>query len=260
MSNKLLDEHYTYFNDLKDSYGNVILDPDSAKIATAIILGLALVIIGCILKRRLNSNLKIENEVIPTGKFSCFSFFDFFIEKFIAFYDSVVGDKERAHLPFIATVFMFILFSNLLGLVPGVPAITSTVQINVALAVVTFIYFNYQGVKTHGFLGYMKHFCGPMLALAWFMFPLEIFSTSLRILTLNLRLYWNITADHLMLSIVTDNVVSYIVPALLYILGIFVSFMQAFVFTTLNMVYIKLATEHEGGHDDDAHEATSHVA
>lgn len=251
MSNKLLDEHYTYFQG--------ILEPDNAKIATAIILGLVLIITGCILKRRLNTSSKIDNEVVPTGKFSCFSFFDFFVEKFISFYDSVVGDKERAHLPFIATVFMFILFSNLLGLIPGVPAITSTVQVNVAMAIVTFIYFNFQGVKAHGFLGYLKHFCGPLLALSWFMFPLEIFSTTLRILTLNLRLYWNITADHLMLSIVTDKVISYFVPSLLYILGVFVSFMQAFVFTTLNMVYIKLATEHEGGHDSKEHEA-EHVA
>lgn len=243
--NKLLDHHYTYFSG--------ILEPDKAKIVTAIILGVILYIIGCILRIKLNSNSKLEKEVVPSGKFTCFSFFDFFVEKFIAFYDSVIGDKERAHLPFIATVFVFILFSNLIALIPGVPAITTTVQINVAMALVTFIYFNYQGVKAHGFFGYLKHFCGPMLALSWLMFPLEIFSTTLRILTLNLRLYWNITADHLMLSIVTDNVCKYIVPSLLYFLGVFVSFMQAFVFTTLNMVYIKLASEHEGEHKEDEH-------
>lgn len=241
--NKLLDHHYTYLSG--------VLRPDHAKILTAIILGLVLYVLGCFLRRRLNNQAKLESEVIPSGKFSCFSFFDFFVEKFISFYDSVVGDKERAHLPFIATVFMFILFSNLLGLIPGIPAITTTVQVNVAMAIVTFLYFNIQGVKTHGFWGYMKHFCGPMLALAWLMFPLEIFSTTLRILTLNLRLYWNVTADHLMLSIVTDNVCKYFVPSLLYVLGVFVSFMQAFVFTTLNMVYIKLATEHEEKHETE---------
>lgn len=239
--NKLIDGHYTYFNSLVEAG---VLTPPKVKMVIAIILGLFLYLLGCSLRRRLNSEEKIKKEIIPSGKFTGFSFFDFFIGKFMGFYDTVLGDKERVHLPFIATVFMFILFSNLLALIPGMPAITTTVQVNVGMALVTFIYFNYQGVKAHGFLGYLKHFCGPMLAIAWLIFPLEIFSTTLRILTLNLRLYWNVTADHVMLSVVTDNVCKYFAPSLLYILGVFVSFMQAFVFTTLNMIYINLATDH----------------
>ncbi len=239
--NKLLDGHYTYFNSLVETG---VLTPAKAKIITAIILVLFLYLLGCFLRKKLDSNEKLEKEIIPDGKFTGFSFFDFFIGKFIGFYDSIIGDKEREHLPFIMTVFIFILFANLLALFPGMPAVTTTVQVNVGMALVTFIYFNYQGVKAHGFWGYLKHFCGPMLAIAWLIFPLEIFSTTLRILTLNLRLYWNVTADHVMLSVVTDNVCKYFAPSLLYILGLFVSFMQAFVFTTLNMIYINLATDH----------------
>lgn len=234
--------HFTYLSP-------IVENADEQKIITAVLLGLALYGVGCYCKKKIDCKKGMDDNIIPDGKITCFSFFDVFVEKFISFFDSVLGKENRKHLPFMATVFMFVLFSNLLGLIPGVPAITTTVQVNVAMAIVTFIYFNFQGVKEHGFLGYLKHFCGPIVFLAWFMFPLEIFSTTLRILTLNLRLYWNITADHLMLGIITDSVCPYFAPALLYILGIFVSFMQAFVFTTLNMVYIKLATEHEEAHE-----------
>ncbi len=236
--------HFTYLTPF-------IENQDEQKIITAIILGLILWGIGCFCRKKISTAQQIDKNIIPNGKITCFSFFDFFVEKFTNFFDSVLGRENRRHLPFIATIFMFILFANLIGLIPGIPAITTTVQVNVAMAIVTFIYFNVQGVKEHGAFGYFKHFCGPIVFLAWFMFPLEIFSTTLRILTLNLRLYWNVTADHLMLSIITDNVCPYFIPAVLYVLGVFVSFMQAFVFTTLNMVYIKLATEHEEAHEGE---------
>ena len=76
------------------------------------------------------------------------------------------------------------------------------------------------------------------------MFVIEILSVSMRVLTLNLRLYWNMTADHTVLSIFTD-LTKFIVPVVFYGLGTFVCFMQAFVFSTLTMVYILLATQHE---------------
>jgi F-type H+-transporting ATPase subunit a len=85
--------------------------------------------------------------------------------------------------------------------------------------------------------------------MAPFMFVLEIFSISLRILTLNLRLYWNIKADHVVVSTFTD-LLGHGLPAGFYVMGTFVSFMQAFVFTTLTMVYILLASQHD---EEEAH-------
>ena len=92
----------------------------------------------------------------------------------------------------------------------------------------------------------MKHFAGPVWWLAWFILPLELFGTVLRILTLNLRLYWNITADHVVLGIMSE-LVPFVVPVIFYALGTFVCFMQAFVPTVLTMIYIMLATQHEEG-------------
>lgn len=219
-------------------------DPNWQKFAGAVAIGAGLIIAGRAAAARLRSPEAVSESVVPEEKFTLFAFFDLFVSAFVRFYDSILGSEDRKHLPFVATVFIFIFTSNLLGLVPGVPAVTTTVWVNVAMAVVVFIYFNWQGVKANGLWGYLKHFCGPLWYLAPFMFFLEAFSTCLRILTLNLRLYWNITADHKVLEAFTDFG-GIGVPVLIYVLGTFVCFMQAFIFTTLTMVYILLATQHE---------------
>ena len=220
-------------------------NPEYQKFGVAIALGLVLILIGKGLTKKLSSDAGIEKAVIPPRKANIFASVDFLLETFLNYQDSILGKENRKYAPFTATVFFFILIANLIGLIPGIPAITTTVWINVAMALVVFVYFNYQGVKANGALGYLAHFCGPFWWLAWLIFPIEIVSTFIRILTLNLRLYWNITADHIVLGIFTD--LAWIVPIVFYILGTFVCFMQAFVFTTLTMVYILLATQHEEG-------------
>ena len=218
-------------------------DPDLQKLIGAAVVGGGLLLIGSALTKRLKTNAGIEQELIPPQKAGVFGFADFAVEGFIKFYDSILGSHNRKHLPFVASIFFFIFVSNLLGLIPGVPAITTTVWVNVAMALVVFVYFNLQGIKEQGLGNYLKHFCGPLLILAPLIFPIEILSVCMRILTLNLRLYWNITADHMVLEIFTE-MLGPILPIPFYILGTFVSFMQAFVFATLTMIYILLATEH----------------
>ena len=112
------------------------------------------------------------------------------------------------------------------------------------MALVVFLLFNWAGVREQGVLSYLKHFCGPVIFVAPLVFPLEILSTCLRILTLNMRLYWNISADHLVLATFTD-LTKYVVPVAFYAMGAFVCFMQAFVFGTLTMIYILFAVQHE---------------
>ena len=242
--------HTTYLKFLPgvSSFTQLADWPSWEKLITACVLGLLLVLIGKKAAARIASREALNSALIPPAKPGLFGFFDLFIEGFVAFYDSIIGRHDRKHLPFVAAIFMFILSANFLGLVPGMPAITTTVWINVAMALIVFVYFNWQGVLAHGFIGYLKHFCGPVWWLAWLMFPLEILSTSLRVLTLNLRLYWNITADHIVLGIFTD-LVPLVVPIAFYFLGTFICFMQAFVFTTLTMIYVLLATQHEEEHE-----------
>lgn len=221
-------------------------------LAMAVVGGLVLA--GVKISRRLANKQALTQAVIPSPKISAFSFIDFLVEAFVRHHDSVLGIQNRKYVPFTGSIFLFLLTSNLLGLIPGMPAITTTVWVNVGLALVVFCYFNYLGIKEHGAFGYLKHFWGPVWWLGFLIFPLEILSTVLRVLTLNLRLYWNISADHIVLDTFTDLAGHILLAVPFYALGTFVSFMQAFVFTTLTMVYILLATAHaEGAHAEDAH-------
>jgi F-type H+-transporting ATPase subunit a len=224
-------------------------DENTQKFVTALAIGSALLFLGAqsanILARRRRS-LGVEQGVVPEKKITISGLFDFFAETFVAFQDSVLGKENRKFLPLTATVFLYVFVLNIIGLIPGMPAATTTVWTTVPVALLIFISFNYYGIKEHGLVNYMKHFAGPVWWLAWFILPLELFGTVLRILTLNLRLYWNITADHVVLGIMSD-LVPFIVPIIFYALGTFVCFMQAFVPTVLTMIYIMLATQHEEG-------------
>jgi F-type H+-transporting ATPase subunit a len=237
---------YTYLNPLIDPH--LPHAGDWQKLATALCVALVILLLGRKATRNIGSVSQIDSAVVPADKAGLFGVFDIFIEFFVKFHDSVMGKEGRKYVPFTGSLFLFILLSNLFGLVPGMPAITTTVWINVGLAIAVFVFFNAMGVRENGVIGYLKHFCGPVIFLAPFLFPLEIFSTVLRVLTLNLRLYWNITADHMVVGIFTD-LLGPLFPVPLYVLGTFVCFMQAFIFTTLTMVYILLATQHEHGEE-----------
>lgn len=238
-----MEAHYTYLNSLG------LTDPNTQKFVTALALGSVLLFVGAqsanVLARR-RKVLGVEQGVIPEKNITTSGVFDFFIETFIAFQDSILGKENRKFLPLTATVFLYVFVLNIIGLVPGMPAPTTTVWTTVPVGLLIFISFNYYGIKEHGVWNYMKHFAGPVWWLAWFILPLELFGTVLRILTLNLRLYWNINADHIVLGILSD-LVPFLLPVIFYALGTFVCFMQAFVPTVLTMIYIMLATQHEEG-------------
>jgi len=238
-----MEQHYTYLNSLG------IHDANTQKLITAAVFGSALLYIGARAARVLSRRRALHGAhegAIPEEKITTSGIFDFFIEIFVAFQDSILGKENRKYLPITGTVFLYVFVLNILGLIPGIPAATTTVWTTVPVALFIFIAFNYLGIKEHGVVHYFKHFLGPVWWLAWFILPLELFGTVLRILTLNLRLYWNINADHLVLGVFTD-LVPFAVPVLFFALGTFVCFMQAFVPTVLTMIYIMLATQHEEG-------------
>ncbi|MCB0318607.1 MAG: F0F1 ATP synthase subunit A [Bdellovibrionales bacterium] len=236
--------HFTYL----DSF---ISEPIIQKLACAGVLGAGMLLIGKSAASKLKTANGLEASVIPDEKIKTSGLIDLLISSFIKYHDSILGKENRKYFSLSATVFFFIFFANLIGLIPGVPAITTTVTVNVAMALVVFVAFNYYGIKEQGLVNYLKHFTGGM-ASGWlaiigiFIFLLEIVSTCLRVLTLNLRLYWNITADHLVLGTFMDLVP--VVPIAFYAMGTFVAFMQAFVFATLTMIYILLAVEHAEDH------------
>lgn len=216
---------------------SIIPNHDVEKVVVGSIVATTLYFIGKVSIKRMKA--------VPSEKLSLAGVSDFLFSAFFKYAESVVGKENRKHFPFFATLFFFIFSLNALGLVPGMAVATTSIWLNLGMALTVFFYFNYQGIKEHGLWSYIAHFAGPVIWLSWLIFPMEILSTCLRVFTLNLRLYWNMTADHQVISSFIDMFGWIPVPVVFYGVGLFVSFMQAFIFTTLTMIYVLVASSHE---------------
>ena len=184
--------------------------------------------------------------VIPEARLTVRNLFELILSFLVTLAEDIIGHKAKRYVPLLATCFTFILFMNLLGLIPGFTPPTDKMNITVGLAVVVFLSTHYYGVKEHG-IAYFKHFLGPVWWMSPIMLPIEIVSHLARPLSLSLRLFGNITGDHLVVAIFL-GLVPFVVPSIFYGLGVFVSFMQAFIFTVLSMIYISGAVAHEEEH------------
>ena len=184
-----------------------------------------------------------KESLIPSGRLSLRELADLIVEMLIRFVDTVMGKEGRRYLPLLGSLFLFIFISNLLGLIPGFSPPTGNLNTNFACSIVVYLYYNYCGFKEHG-LGYFKQFMGPLIFLAPIMFAVEMVSHAVRPISLSLRLFGNINGDHQIMEVMS-SLVPLGVPAIFYGLGLFVSFMQAFIFVLLSMVYIAMATSHE---------------
>lgn len=184
-----------------------------------------------------------EAAVIPANRFSIKGFFEVIVEFINSLVGTVMGDHNDHLVPLFASIFCFIFFNNIFGLIPGMAAATSNMNTALAVGLFVFVTYNFLGIKENG-LAYLKHFLGPMLVLAPLMLPLEIISHVVRPMSLGLRLSGNMTGDHTVLGIFLE-LVPYGIPVIFYGLGTFVCFVQAFVFTLLSMIYIAMATAHD---------------
>ena len=156
----------------------------------------------------------------------------------------IIGHGYKKRMSYFAMVFLFVMTSNLLGIIPTFESPTMYYFVPAGLAIATFLYYNGQGVAEQGVLGHLKHFCGPMWWLAWFMFPLEIVSHCIRPVSLTIRLYANMLAGE-QVTVGFLSLVPWAVPVVFMGLHVFVSFVQAFIFTMLSMVYVGEAVAHE---------------
>ncbi len=176
----------------------------------------------------------------------------------------VIGPEGKPYFPFVATVFFFILFNNLIGLIPGAKPGTGTMGTTVTWAIIVFIVYNGIGIARHGAWGYLKSFYPPgvVAPLAVFVMFLEIVSHFIRPLTLSIRLFANMFAGHVILGIFSIFVVLLwdasaagkliaVLPLamqiVMYAFEVFVAFIQAYVFAILTTVYINGAV-HAGEH------------
>jgi F-type H+-transporting ATPase subunit a len=158
--------------------------------------------------------------------------------------EQIIGHDYKQFQAWVTCVFLFVLFNNLLGLIPGVPAPTTSPWVPLGLAVPTFLFYNYQGIRAQGPIGYLKQLCGPIWWVAWLILPIEIVSHLARIMSLTIRLYANMFASD-MVTLGFFSLIPVGVPAIFLGLHVFVSIIQAFVFMLLTMIYLSLAVSHE---------------
>jgi F-type H+-transporting ATPase subunit a len=166
------------------------------------------------------------------------NFMEVFLQGVIAMGKDTIGEENaRKYLPLVATVGLFVLISNVIGIIPGFESPTSNINVTLPLALVVFIYYNYEGIKKNGVKKYFAHFMGPVPALAPLMFPIEIVSHISRIISLSFRLFGNIKGDDLFLWVLL-MLVPFFAPLPAYLLLSFSALLQTFVFMILIYVYL----------------------
>jgi F-type H+-transporting ATPase subunit a len=231
---------------------------------TPYIILIVLLVLGVVFAAKSQLSLIPKNRFVGGVEF----LFDFG-QKEIGY--NVLGNEAKQHLPFLVTMFIFILFSNLVGLIPGAKAATGTMGTTITLAALSFVYFTFHGIKKQGGWHYLKSFApkglkpAPLAGFIWF---LEFISNLLRLLTLSVRLFANMFAGHLLLGVLAILTTLFIEPIIsglslqaglfgvasilwlllltvLYALEVFVACVQAYVFALLSSVYVSLAiSEH----------------
>jgi F-type H+-transporting ATPase subunit a len=188
-------------------------------------------------------------KAVPTGAQNVM---EAYLGGVIAMGKDVIGeDLAKRYLPLVAAVGMFIFVSNVIGIIPGFESPTSNINVTLPLAIMVFVYYNYEGIKKNGAVHYFAHFAGPVKALAPLMFPIEIVSHISRIISLSFRLFGNIKGDDLFLWVLL-MLVPLIAPLPAYLLLTFSALLQTFVFMILIYVYLAGAVAIEDEHHEKA--------
>ncbi len=184
-----------------------------------------------------------DKGLVPPRKMNLRNFFEYVAESVYGMVEGALGkDNAARFFPLIGALFLFILFGNLIGLIPGFISPDDTLKTNVGLALFVFVLTHFYGFKEHG-IGYLKHFLGPSIWLAPLMLPIELVSHLARPLSLSMRLMGNMLADHKVVF-AFFALIPLVVPLPFMLLGLLVCFIQALVFCTLTMVYLSMAVSH----------------
>ena len=171
--------------------------------------------------------------------------------------DEWIGPKGRQFLPLVATLGIFILLSNYMGLVPGLMAPTSSINTTLGCAITIWVYYHYQGIREQGIVSYVKHFWAPPGTPWWIgfiMFPIEIISHTSRMMSLSLRLFGNIFGEELVILILF-SIIPFLVPLPMMFMGLITGGLQAFIFMLLSIIYLQGAVAVEHHEDEHGHDA-----
>lgn len=171
------------------------------------------------------------------------SFFELLFEMSDYFLGEIIGEEGAVFLPLIFSFAVFILFSNLIGSIPGFTSPTATIDTTASLAIIVFILSHAVGIKKHG-ARYIKKFLGPLIFIAPIMIIIEIMSALSRPFSHALRLFANIFAEEFMVTVLLF-LLPWVIPVIMMYMQVFTDLMQAFVFYLLAIIYIALALEEE---------------
>lgn len=222
-------------------------------IPTQIVMFALVVIVAVVVLRILRGTLSTES---PTSRQQTF---EVAVEAIRSFLADLVGPGGMKHFPVVMTFAILILLSNLLGMLPDMVSPTASFNVTLALALTSFLYYNYVGIRENGLWGHIKHFAGPIWWLIPLMFPIEIISNVARILSLSIRLFGNIYGEE-QVSGAVSGMVQWGLPILLMPLGLLTFFLQTFIFVLLSMVYLGEVSHHADDHhaEGHGHAATAH--
>ena len=214
-----------------------------------VLAALLLLIAGRVIRRQI---ALAGDGVVPDEGVTLRNVMEVLVDSLGALARDTMGEEWRRYFPLVGTIFVFILVSDVMGLIPGVGGATSDVNTTTAWAIISFLAYNAIGIRKHGFW-YINQFLGPgffevrlfgrtihMRLLAPLFLPLEGILHLARILTLSVRLLANMFADHTVVA-VWMGLVPIAIPAIFMALGLLVACLQAFVFSLLTMIYIGLA-------------------
>jgi len=158
--------------------------------------------------------------------------------------ESIIGHGYQRYVMFATCVLLFVLISNLLGMVTGLLAPTSVATVPLGVALLCWFYYHYHGLREQGPVGYFKHFLGPVWWIAPMMLPIEIISHLARILSLTVRLFANMFAGE-MVTLVFFSLIPIGIPLVFMALHLGVAVIQAYIFMLLTMIYVSQAVAHD---------------
>jgi F-type H+-transporting ATPase subunit a len=199
-------------------------------------LGVAFLLLAFFLAVRLTLNVERPNPLQSIAEM---------INEFVGSQgDAIIGHGYEPHVPFVTSLFLFILLCNCIGLLPGLETPTAHPFVPLGLALLTFLYYNWHGVRAQGPIGYFKHFLGPVWWISPLLFPVEVISHLARNMSLTVRLYANMLASDL-LTLVFFSIIPLGIPVVFLGLHFGVAMIQAYVWMLLALIYVAGAIAHD---------------
>jgi F-type H+-transporting ATPase subunit a len=202
-------------------------------------------------------------DILPRESFDFRNLFELLVEYIVGLMRDIIGPKYRTYVPLVAGLWIWILFQNFFGLLPYLSPPTDNVNTTLSMAVIVFLATHYYGIKVHGFK-YIHHFLSPvwpptvvLILISPFYLVIELIGHVARILSLSIRLFANMFADHTVISIFLMLTAPF-VPSIFMGMGVIVCLLQAFIFSLLTIIYISLAVHEAEEHEEHEKHGASH--